>query len=200
MHDINAIAKAASALHGGDVTSMNEATGLLLHSLAWNRRPRRILEIGRFRGVSTLWLATALEAGGEIHSVDPQPVADGSLLSLLQPLRPDIKISLIVGFSPSQLPDGPFDLIYIDGDHNEQPVLDDLKGTLARLAPDGALVLHDVLNHEQAGVQAAMWLFAEENWLEVNLLRTHPEPEHHNIPQECPGLAVLVRSTRTRGG
>ncbi len=43
--------------------SLSPAMGLLLHSLVRNARPRVVVEVGTFLGVSTIWMASALEAG-----------------------------------------------------------------------------------------------------------------------------------------
>jgi len=42
--------------------SFSPETGLLLHALVRNIRPRTIVEVGSFLGVSTIWMAAALEA------------------------------------------------------------------------------------------------------------------------------------------
>ena len=56
-------------------SSMSPEAGLLLHSLVRNIRPRTVVEIGTFVGVSTIWMAAALEDA----SRDPgrAPVAAG---------------------------------------------------------------------------------------------------------------------------
>jgi predicted O-methyltransferase YrrM len=43
--------------------SFSPQAGLLLHSLVRNIRPRTALEVGSFIGISTIWIAAALEAG-----------------------------------------------------------------------------------------------------------------------------------------
>lgn len=42
--------------------SLSPPMGLLLHALVRNARPRVVVEIGTFLGVSTIWMASALEA------------------------------------------------------------------------------------------------------------------------------------------
>jgi predicted O-methyltransferase YrrM len=42
--------------------SLSPAMGMFLHSLVRNVRPRTVVEIGTFLGVSTIWTASALEA------------------------------------------------------------------------------------------------------------------------------------------
>lgn len=56
-------------------SSMAPEAGLMLHSLVRNIRPRTVVEVGTFVGVSTLWMAAALEEAAQ----DPgrAPVAPG---------------------------------------------------------------------------------------------------------------------------
>jgi predicted O-methyltransferase YrrM len=57
--------------------SLSPPMGLFLHALVRNVRPRCVIEIGTFLGVSTLWMASALEAASD----DPPhlPLAAGKL-------------------------------------------------------------------------------------------------------------------------
>src|ERR1043165_6940786 len=43
--------------------SFSPEAGLLLHALVRSIRPRTIVEVGSFLGVSTIWMAAALDAG-----------------------------------------------------------------------------------------------------------------------------------------
>ncbi len=56
-------------------SSMSPEAGLLLHSLIRNIRPRTVVEVGTFVGVSTLWMAAAIEES----ATDPgrAPIAPG---------------------------------------------------------------------------------------------------------------------------
>jgi predicted O-methyltransferase YrrM len=57
--------------------SISPEAGLLLHSLVRNIRPRTIVEVGSFLGVSTIWMAAALESAaadpGQAPTRDGQP-------------------------------------------------------------------------------------------------------------------------------
>jgi len=48
--------------------AMSPETGLLLFSLVRNIRPRTVIEVGSFVGVSTVWIAAALEEIGDAHA------------------------------------------------------------------------------------------------------------------------------------
>jgi predicted O-methyltransferase YrrM len=53
------------------VPIVNPATGRLLRVLVTAVAPKRVLEIGTAIGFSTLWMASALPAGGRIDTIDP---------------------------------------------------------------------------------------------------------------------------------
>ncbi len=62
---------------------VDRAVGRMLSVLVHCMQANRILEIGTAYGYSTLWMATAMPAGGHIWTIDPDPartrVADGFL-------------------------------------------------------------------------------------------------------------------------
>ena len=53
------------------VPIVNPAAGRLLRVLVTALAPKRVLEIGTAIGFSTLWMASALPAGGRIDTIDP---------------------------------------------------------------------------------------------------------------------------------
>ncbi len=75
--------------------SLSPAMGLLLHSLVRNARPRVVVEVGTFLGVSTIWMASALEEGAS----DPPHLAT-------PPGRPHGFIHCFDDFGP--IPPGPW--------------------------------------------------------------------------------------------
>ncbi len=84
--------------------SMSPEAGLFLHALVRNIRPRTVIEIGTFLGVSTIWMASALEAArndpphaptapdqlhGLIHCFDDfTPIPPGPWRDAAMPDRP----------------------------------------------------------------------------------------------------------------
>lgn len=48
--------------------AMSPETGLLLFALVRNIRPRTVIEVGAYVGVSTIWMAAALEEGGDTYA------------------------------------------------------------------------------------------------------------------------------------
>ena len=59
------------------------------------------------------------------------------------------RVTLVNGRSPTALPeaaqavDGPFEFVFIDGDHTEPGCRRDIEGVLPFVAPDTLIVLHD---------------------------------------------------------
>src|SRR3989440_1522356 len=53
------------------VPIVSPASGRLLRVLVMAMAPNRVLEIGTAIGFSTLWMASALPAGGRIDTIDP---------------------------------------------------------------------------------------------------------------------------------
>ncbi|KAF7350809.1 O-methyltransferase family 3 [Mycena sanguinolenta] len=100
--------------------AVSAAQGKLLNLLASSIGARKILEVGTLGGYSTIWLARALPADGELitleynekHAKVAQENIDRADLSS--------KIKIIVGLGHKSMlqmhPDVPFDLIFIDAD------------------------------------------------------------------------------------
>ena len=110
-------------------------------------RPRRLLEIGCYRGVSTeFWLLHCQY----VLAVDPWP--DFAVRrQFLNRCSHYPNLEYIVGPSPEALrgrhriADGHegFDTIYIDGDHSYAAVMNDIRATLPMLQDYGVMAGHD---------------------------------------------------------
>jgi predicted O-methyltransferase YrrM len=120
-------------------------TGALLHTLALGCGARRILEIGTCIGYSTLWMATALPAGGTVITMEYDTVRAARARDHFSAAGHADRISVIVGDATRFLHKvaGPFDLIFQDSDKKlYEPMLDRL---VALLRPGGLLVADNVL-------------------------------------------------------
>lgn len=107
-----------------DVTPLQ---GKFLHVLIQMTQAKRVLEIGTLGGYSTIWMARALPKGGRIVSLEFSPrhaeVARANLhcAGLLS------RVEIRVGPALESLPvlkssgAGPFDLIFIDADKENNP-------------------------------------------------------------------------------
>lgn len=117
-------ANRAARLPAIDVSPLQ---GKFLHVLIQMTQAKRVLEIGTLGGYSTIWMARALPKGGRIVSLEFSPrhaeVARANLhcAGLLS------RVEIRVGPALESLPvlkssgTGPFDLIFIDADKENNP-------------------------------------------------------------------------------
>ena len=122
--DLALKANRAARLPAIDVSPLQ---GKFLHVLVQMTQAKRVLEIGTLGGYSTIWMARALPKGGRIVSLEFSPkhaeVARANLrcAGLLR------RVEIRVGPALKSLPDlkaegaGPFDLIFIDADKENNP-------------------------------------------------------------------------------
>ena len=116
----------------------------------------RILEIGVFEGRSTIYLADKIRASGkkiELHCCDlfeENQIYKGDFCGIfkehLKRLGLESQVLIHKGFSDEVLksfPDGFFDFIFIDGDHNYSGVIKDITLGLKKVKFGGILAGHD---------------------------------------------------------
>ncbi len=118
-----------------------------LHSLA---RDKRVLEMGAFRGRSTVCMAmTAREVvsvdwhQGDIH-VDKVSAEESSLSAYLKNIRNYSNVTPIVGRFEDEIPKlagQQFDLIFVDGQHDRASVIRDMQMALSFRPP--VIAVHD---------------------------------------------------------
>jgi hypothetical protein len=140
---------------------------MTLFSLAVSTRAANVVEIGRFKGLSTLALASALkfvEAGWEesIHhkqrpdidygtfeaprprrviSIDPHPTAEAT--ALIEKAGLTNYVVFVNQRSDAVKVQGQIDLLFIDGDHTYQGCARDVMQYVPFVRPGGYFVLHD---------------------------------------------------------
>jgi predicted O-methyltransferase YrrM len=138
-------ALASSAAAGLPAISVSQTQGKLLHLLARLQGARKILEIGTLGGYSTIWLARALPAVGQLISLELDPKhAEVARANLARAGVTNAEIRL--GRAADTLQQlvaegaGPFDLIFIDAD--KPGYADYLKWSL-KLARRGTLIIAD---------------------------------------------------------
>jgi predicted O-methyltransferase YrrM len=108
-----------AALDGGlpDI-AISAAEGKFLHVLARAVNAERVLEIGTLGGYSTIWLARALPARGELITIElDEHHADVARSNIARAGLAD-RVEVRVGAALDVLPTlrGPFDFIFIDAD------------------------------------------------------------------------------------
>jgi predicted O-methyltransferase YrrM len=132
-----------------------------------------IVEIGSFRGRSTIVLATAAPAGVQVVAIDPHAGNDRGpqeiegyqdeasddhavFLANLERAGVSDRVRHLRMFSDEALGhvDGPIDVLYIDGAHRYGPALSDIRSWGDRVADGGTMLIHD--SFSSIGVTAAI--------------------------------------------
>jgi hypothetical protein len=119
---------------------------LLMYALVRGLRPARCLEIGTHFGGSTTITCAALDdiGTGQLICVDPNPLVPAEVWAGLSH-----RATMLRGTSPEVLAQavtvagGPFDFVFIDGDHTQAGVVRDVEGVLQVAAPGAHLLFHD---------------------------------------------------------
>ena len=110
---------------------------------------RRVLEIGTYIGISTLYMAQALPAGGEVVTLEKfDHFADIARQNFTRNGMAD-RIRLVEGdamdYLRGQPEDERFDLVFIDGD--KERYLDYFRGLEPHLSERGLIIVDDVFFH-----------------------------------------------------
>ena len=137
--------------HGVASLRLDEAA--YLYRLVRAEDPATVVEIGRFRGGSTLLIAAALE-GGVVHSYDIETRQgrngadlDAQLVAALERFGLADRVSLHVADSrTADPPSGAIDVLFIDGDHSEDGVRADVEHWSQQVAAGGHLLFHDAVD------------------------------------------------------
>jgi predicted O-methyltransferase YrrM len=133
------------------VIALTPREGAYLFALARQMQARKVVEIGRFRGGSTIILAAAIGPAGQFWSIDLarkeqhfESGADYDAQTRRFLDRYGLAASLIVGHSLSvDLDTGDVDLVFIDGDHSYAGAKGDFDKWGSRVRIGGAVVLDD---------------------------------------------------------
>jgi predicted O-methyltransferase YrrM len=137
--------------HGVASLRLDEAA--YLHRLVRETQPETVVEIGRFRGGSTVIIAAALDRG-VLHSYDIEVrqgrdgvELDRQLAGVLERYGLADRVRLHVADSRSaEPPSGPIGILFVDGDHSEEGVRADFEHWAPQLGPGGHLLFHDAVD------------------------------------------------------
>lgn len=114
---------AASDEAGLPRINVSPTHGKLLYLIARVHGARRILEFGTLAGYSTIWLARALPADGELITLEADPdharVAEANIAAAGLADRVTVRVGKALDTLPSL--DGVFDLFFIDADKVNNP-------------------------------------------------------------------------------
>ena len=136
----------ASVAAGLPGIQVSPAQGKLLQILAQAMGARRILEIGTLGGYSTIWLARALPAGGQLITLEVNPKhAEVARANIAQAGLADV-VKLRLGPALETLgqlvaqKQGPFDFVFIDAD---KPGYADYFAQVLKLTGRGSIIIAD---------------------------------------------------------
>ena len=121
----------SSRMAGLPDISVSPTMGKFLHLLVRMNRARRVLEIGTLGGYSTIWMARALPADGQIvtleidakHAAVARTNFSAAGVAELIELREGAALDLLDAMlnSPSHEPESAFDFVFIDADKANIP-------------------------------------------------------------------------------
>jgi predicted O-methyltransferase YrrM len=141
-------ANCAARLPAIDVSPLQ---GKFLHVLVQMTQAKRVLEIGLLGGYSTIWMARALPKGGRIVSLEFSPrhaeVARANLRHAGLLRRVEIRVGPALASLPVLKAEGagPFDLIFIDADKENNPQY--LEWAIKLSRPGTLIVVDNVARH-----------------------------------------------------
>jgi predicted O-methyltransferase YrrM len=141
------------------ISTMNVRQCAYLFGLIRQMDARRVIEVGRQWGGSTVLIAAALRGRGEFWSIDdpsrldfdihvrgrslPRPIED-QVADLCR--RLGLRAHLLVGDSRSiEIDTGPVDLVFIDGDHSYAAARSDFERFGTRVRVGGAVLFDDAV-------------------------------------------------------
>jgi len=125
--------------------------GKFLYVLVQMTQAKRVLEIGLLGGYSTIWMARALPKDGRIVTLEYEPRHAEIARANLRNAGLDAKVDIRVGPALSTLPKleaegaGPFDLIFIDADKENNPPY--LEWALKLSRPGTVILVDNVARH-----------------------------------------------------
>jgi predicted O-methyltransferase YrrM len=151
----------------------------------------QIVEIGSFRGRSTIVLSRAAAEGVGIVAIDPHGGGDRGP----QEITPDqvrgdednrvfranlegagvngrVRHVRLMSDEAHGDVDGPIDMLYVDGAHRYQPARDDIAAWGARVPVGGTLLVHDAYNAIGVMLAQLRLLFFSREWRYVGRSRS----------------------------
>jgi predicted O-methyltransferase YrrM len=182
----------------------------------------RIVEIGSFRGRSTIVLRRAADPAVGVVAIDPHGGGDRGP----QEIAPDAALGdqdhkafrrnleragLSEAVRHVRRPSyealeevtGPVDLLYVDGAHRYRPARADIAGWGARVRPGGRMLVHDAYNAIGVTLAQLRLLFLSREWRYVRRTRSLAEYRKEplgggkwlgNLVRQLTGLPYFVRN------
>ena len=161
-HDRPSLPEVTELVRGVDGWMTPGQAAALYDAAANCPAPGRIVEIGSFRGRSTIVLASAAAAGVEVVAIDPHAGTDRGPQEIdgfadeaaddhavfnanLAAAGVDTRVRHVRKFSDDAHDDvdGAVDLVYVDGAHRYAPALSDIRSWGDRVSDGGTMLIHD---------------------------------------------------------
>ncbi len=117
-----------------------------LMKIALCMKPRRVLEIGRYRGYTTRLLAEHTPADTKIVAFDRESRHGEAYRDTPAAAKIERRVGVVSPEAFASEPRESFDLIFLDADHSYEAVKHDTEVLLPLLAPTGMCVWHDYAN------------------------------------------------------
>jgi predicted O-methyltransferase YrrM len=184
--------------------------------------PGRIVEIGSFRGRSMIVLASAAADGVELVAIDPHGGGDrgpqeigadarrgdedhAAFEANLQRAGVRDRVRHLRTFSDEALGEvhGDVQMLYIDGAHRYRPARDDIELWGARVAPGGAMLMHDAFNAIGVTLAQLRLLLLSPEWAyqgrdgslaRYRRTRMDPRARARNALRQLAGLPYFARN------
>ena len=115
---------------------------VFLLNLAKGRQAKRILEVGTYRARTTCALHLNCP-DAEVISYDIRVLESAYREKLQQAAKVQLRHASFIASGAELRRERPFDLIFVDGSHYFEHVLEDSRLALELMAPDGIVVWHD---------------------------------------------------------
>lgn len=136
--------------------SAHESQKMYMYHLIRKMKPSRIVEVGTHKGITTLYLAQALYDNGYGHvwTYDPYDYGVPERLKQFPELNQHITFHQKKGI---ECEENDIDFVFIDGFHEKEHVLAEIKHFLPRLSEGAVMLFHDAGgDNEFVGVNAAI--------------------------------------------
>lgn len=191
MLDIDSVSRIANAVHGW----LSDAQGRALYAAAAAVRGQgAIVEIGSWKGRSTVWLARGAQRSGRvIYAIDPHvnsredPAATtlDAFAANLQAagVSATVRPLVMTSAEAALVMNEPVELLFVDGDHSVEGARADAAIWLPRVIEGGTVMFHDVATSGYSGPRRVF-----QRWICANL-------EFHRV-RRVGSMAVAERTSR----
>ncbi|QGH73310.1 MAG: methyltransferase [Siphoviridae sp. cttb18] len=124
-----------------DAATLSER--MFLYSFVRALKPKVVVEIGTHKGLTAIYLATALyHNGGDgiLHTTDPFHYEQETYINKFPELKKFIRVHHQRG---AELDVNDVDFLFVDGFHEERHVLEEMNHFMPRLTEKAVVVFHD---------------------------------------------------------